>query len=100
RAIDVGHAGSHRKNCARKRSHAACAVGAHRNRRYRAAPRRAMSARTTHAATALPALPAARAPVLFAALGLLFAILGGRSFYLQWVDNDFLQERGAARFSR
>ena len=44
----------------------------------------------------LPALPRMRALALFGVLALLFAILVGRTFYLQWVDNDFLQERGAA----
>src|SRR5438552_5856920 len=47
-----------------------------------------------------PALPQVRAPALFGALAVLFAVLVGRTFYLQWVDNGFLQERGAARFSR
>ena len=47
-----------------------------------------------------PALPHVRALALFGVLALLFAILVGRTFYLQWVDNGFLQERGAARFSR
>jgi cell division protein FtsI (penicillin-binding protein 3) len=46
------------------------------------------------------ALPRFRAPALFGVLGLLFAGLLGRTLYLQWVDNDFLQEKGAARFSR
>src|SRR5438874_4894717 len=45
-------------------------------------------------------LPQIRAPALFGALAVLFAVLAGRTFYLQWVDNGFLQERGAARFSR
>ena len=47
-----------------------------------------------------PALPQVRAPALFGFLAVLFAVLTGRTFYLQWVDNDFLQERGAARFAR
>ena len=47
-----------------------------------------------------PAMPQIRAPVLFGALGILFAVLAGRTLYLQWMDNGFLQERGAARFSR
>jgi len=55
---------------------------------------------SARATMSLPALPRARAPILFGVLALLFAILVGRTFYLQWVDNDFLQERGAARFSR
>src|SRR5205823_2918101 len=55
---------------------------------------------TTRPTAPLPELPRVRAPVLFGVLALLFAILVGRTFYLQWLDNDFLQERGAARFSR
>jgi len=47
-----------------------------------------------------PALPRLRAPVLFGLLGVVFAGLLGRALYLQWVDNGFLQEKGAARFSR
>jgi cell division protein FtsI (penicillin-binding protein 3) len=50
-------------------------------------------------ATSFP-LPRFRAPVVFGVLGLVFAGLLGRALYLQSVDNDFLQERGAARFSR
>jgi cell division protein FtsI (penicillin-binding protein 3) len=41
-----------------------------------------------------------RALVLFGALALLFFVLVVRSLYLQWVENDFLQGQGAARFSR
>ena len=47
-----------------------------------------------------PELPRTRALVLFGALALLFAVLVGRSLYLQWLENDFLQGQGAARFSR
>ncbi|MEO8677387.1 MAG: penicillin-binding transpeptidase domain-containing protein, partial [Casimicrobiaceae bacterium] len=47
-----------------------------------------------------PALPRFRAPVLFGALVLVFAMLAGRSVYLQWFDNVFLQEQGSARYSR
>ncbi|CAG0948611.1 cell division protein FtsI (penicillin-binding protein 3) [Burkholderiales bacterium] len=47
-----------------------------------------------------PAISGVRAAVLFGGLALLFALLGGRSLYLQWFDNAFLQERGAARYSR
>jgi cell division protein FtsI (penicillin-binding protein 3) len=47
-----------------------------------------------------PAIPGGRAAFLFGGLALLFATLAGRSLYLQWVDNVFLQERGAARYSR
>ncbi len=47
-----------------------------------------------------PAIPGGRAALLFGGLAALFAVLAGRSLYLQWVDNAFLQERGAARYSR
>ena len=47
-----------------------------------------------------PAIPGGRAAILFGGLALLFAVLAVRSLYLQWVDNAFLQERGAARYSR
>ena len=46
------------------------------------------------------ALPRFRAPILFGALLLVFAVLAGRSIYLQWFDNEFLQEQGSARYSR
>ncbi|MCE7878299.1 MAG: penicillin-binding protein 2 [Betaproteobacteria bacterium PRO3] len=45
-------------------------------------------------------MPGGRAALLFGALALAFAALAGRSVYLQWIDNAFLQERGAARYSR
>ena len=45
-------------------------------------------------------LPRTRSLVLFGALALLFVVLVLRSLYLQWVENDFLQGQGAARFSR
>jgi cell division protein FtsI (penicillin-binding protein 3) len=45
-------------------------------------------------------LSRARALWLFGGMAALFAVLLGRSLYLQWLDNDFLQEQGAARFSR
>ncbi|GMU71731.1 MAG: penicillin-binding protein 3 [Burkholderiales bacterium] len=47
-----------------------------------------------------PSIPGGRAALLFGALALAFAALAGRSVYLQWIDNAFLQERGAARYSR
>lgn len=47
-----------------------------------------------------PAIPRGRAALLFGGLAVLFAALAGRSLYLQWFDNGFLQERGAARYSR
>ena len=45
-------------------------------------------------------LPRRRALLLFGAVAALFAVLLGRSVYLQWVEQDFLQGQGAARFSR
>jgi cell division protein FtsI (penicillin-binding protein 3) len=51
-------------------------------------------------APAVPRLPGSRAMLQFSALALLFLVLAGRSLYLQWFDNTFLQERGAARYSR
>ena len=51
-------------------------------------------------APAAPRLPGSRAMLLFAGLALLFVVLAGRSLWLQWFDNTFLQERGAARYSR
>ncbi|HEX6137125.1 MAG TPA: penicillin-binding protein 2 [Casimicrobiaceae bacterium] len=45
-------------------------------------------------------LPRRRALVLFGALAALFTVLLVRSVYLQWLENDFLQGQGAARFSR
>jgi len=50
----------------------------------------------------VPVAPLAgiRAMVAFGALATLFAVLLGRAVYLQWFNNDFLQEQGAARFSR
>ena len=47
-----------------------------------------------------PAIPRGRAALLFGGLAVLFAALAGRSLYLQWFDNGFLQERGAAHYSR
>jgi cell division protein FtsI (penicillin-binding protein 3) len=41
-----------------------------------------------------------RALLLFGGVGVLFVVLLGRSLWLQWMDNDFLQSQGAARFSR
>jgi len=56
--------------------------------------------RTTGPSQCVRPLPRLRAPVLFAVLAALFVALLGRTLYLQWVDNDFLQEKGAERFSR
>ena len=52
-----------------------------------------------HAAPA-PELPRFRAPIVFGFLLLLFLVLIGRSLYLQWIDNAFLQEQGTSRYSR
>jgi cell division protein FtsI (penicillin-binding protein 3) len=41
-----------------------------------------------------------RALLLFGGVGVLFVVLLGRSLWLQWMQNDFLQGQGAARFSR
>jgi cell division protein FtsI (penicillin-binding protein 3) len=51
-------------------------------------------------ASAAVALPRFRAPVIFGALALVFTGLVGRSLYLQWIDNEFLQEQGSSRYSR
>ena len=51
-------------------------------------------------ANPLPALPRFRAPLVFAAIALLFVGLAVRSLYLQWIDNEFLQEQGSSRYSR
>jgi len=45
-------------------------------------------------------LPRFRSPLVFGALALLFVALLGRSLYLQWFDNEFLQGQGTARHSR
>ena len=47
-----------------------------------------------------PELPRFRAPIVFGMLLLLFGVLVGRSLYLQWIDNAFLQEQGSSRYSR
>jgi cell division protein FtsI (penicillin-binding protein 3) len=59
-----------------------------------------MTAARRRADAAALVLPRFRAPMLFGMLAAVFAVLLGRSLYLQWVDNGFLQEKGAARFSR
>ncbi|HEX8010284.1 MAG TPA: penicillin-binding protein 2 [Casimicrobiaceae bacterium] len=41
-----------------------------------------------------------RAPLLFGGLLALFALLVGRSLYLQRIDDGFLQEQGSSRYSR
>src|SRR3989442_4309221 len=50
--------------------------------------------------SASPKLPRLRAPLVFGALLALLAGLLGRSLYLQWIDNQFLQEQGSSRYSR
>ncbi len=45
-------------------------------------------------------LPRFRAPFVFGLFALLFTGLVGRSVYLQWIDNEFLQGQGSARHSR
>ena len=57
------------------------------------------SATVKHAAPALE-LPRFRAPIVFGLLLLLFLVLLGRSLYLQWINNAFLQEQGSSRYSR
>ncbi len=54
----------------------------------------------TRVAPHAPALPRSRATIAFALLAAAFAVLAARALYLQWFDNAFLQERGAARYSR
>jgi cell division protein FtsI (penicillin-binding protein 3) len=45
-------------------------------------------------------LPGVRAGAVFGGLALLFAVLAGRSLYLQGIDDEFLQEQGQARYAR
>ena len=52
------------------------------------------------AVPAPPPLPRVRASLLFTFIVLLFFGLAGRSLYLQWIDNEFLQEQGSSRYSR
>ena len=52
----------------------------------------------SRAAKPAPVLPRSRATVAFALLGVAFAVLAGRALYQQVVDNDVLQQRGAARY--
>ena len=47
-----------------------------------------------------PRLPPLRAPLVFGGLLILFALLAGRSLYLQRIDRHFLQEQGSSRYSR
>ena len=53
-----------------------------------------------HGTPPAPTLPRMRAPIVFGMLALLFLGLVGRSMYLQWIDNEFLQSQGSARHSR
>ncbi len=41
-----------------------------------------------------------RAPLVYGLLLLMLLTLAGRSLYLQWFDNDFLQEQGSSRYTR
>lgn len=52
------------------------------------------------AASALVRLPVWRARFVMAGLIAAFAVLAGRSIYLQALHTDFLQEKGEARYSR
>lgn len=52
------------------------------------------------AAAALVRLPVWRARFVMAALVAAYAVLAGRSLYLQAVHTEFLQEKGEARYSR
>ena len=74
-------------------------TAAHRGRAGRGGAMTGRSAALTRAAPA-PELPRFRAPIVFALLLLLFVVLVGRSLYLQWIDNAFLQEQGSSRYSR
>ena len=59
--------------------------------------------RTTASARSAPvnvSLPGVRAAIVFGLLALLFALLGGRSLYLQGVQDEFLQGQGAQRHAR
>jgi cell division protein FtsI/penicillin-binding protein 2 len=58
------------------------------------------AAATRHRPAPAPELPKLRAPLVFGVLALLFFGLVGRSVYLQWIDNEFLQTQGSARHSR
>jgi len=51
-------------------------------------------------APALVRLPVWRARFVMAGLVGAFAVLAGRSLYLQAMHTDFLQEKGEARYSR
>src|SRR4029078_12968079 len=71
-----------------------------RGARARGCRKRAMRAALRKPAAPVAELPRTRALVLFGSVAALFVVLLGRSLYLQWVENDFLQGQGAARFSR
>lgn len=45
-------------------------------------------------------IPQGRALLVFVALALLYFVLIGKAFYLQWESGDFLQTQGAARYVR
>ena len=101
RAVDVGHAGARREDRARVAAHATARVVARRGRRSArrtqaksGAPRREATSRRPRRAAAA----CARRCCCSAASRLLFIVLLGRSLYLQWMDNEFLQEQGARAF--
>ena len=98
RAVDVGNAGARREG--RPRIAAACNCPPRRaSRSSKRAARREMSNASTSpcaASTCAPPaeLPRVRALLVFGAVGLLLVVLLGRSLWLQWMENDFLQEPG------
>ena len=53
-----------------------------------------------HTEAAPLVLPRLRSPLVFGMLALLLVGLAVRSIYLQWIDNEFLQSQGSARYSR
>ena len=59
-----------------------------------------MRARHVRRDVAEARLPGLRAPVVFGGLLALFALLLGRSLYLQSIDFEFLQGQGSSRYSR
>lgn len=59
-----------------------------------------MTTATAARAAMVPKLPRRRAPFLFILLVALLTLLAARSLYLQWIDNEFLQEQGSSRYRR
>ena len=99
RAVDVVDAGARREGRARAAAHAAAAgpgrVEIVDVRREAAAMTAATAPRRGRAGRAPDAAAACARRSCSAVLALLFAVLAGRSLYLQWIDNEFLQEQGA-----